>query len=405
MILSALLCIWGFTASPLALEGTLNNPSYMTAAARQGDGVYALLRRYNLDQFDCNFDLFYEINGLSPRNARLYKGRLYKLPLYVYQYDGVSIRSTIGVEDWPLARTIQSYNREMQQQGLRSKDYTEDRILWVPNHLLRCADQPVQQVQLPATPPPAGPAPANGARTFAIFGPQHAYVPLVDTKLRGKVFYIVSGHGGPDPGAVGQRSGNRLCEDEYAYDVALRLCRNLLAHGATAYMITRDANDGIRSGQYLDCDTDEVVWGNQPMPRDQKERLTQRSNVINNLYEANRSQGVTEQYTIVIHVDSRSQSERTDLYFYHHGTKPPARRLAQRLQQTMRNKYRKARTNGNYHGTVTTRDLHMLRECKTNTVYIELANIRNTTDQQRIVLERNRQLLALWLLEGILDYF
>ena len=44
----------------------------------------------------------------------------------------------------------------------------------------------------------------------------------------------------------------------------------------------------------------------------------------------------------------------------------------------------------------------MLRETKATSVYIELANIRNTYDQQRIIIENNRQLLADWLLEGLM---
>ncbi|MCB0635582.1 MAG: N-acetylmuramoyl-L-alanine amidase, partial [Lewinella sp.] len=235
-----------------------------------------------------------------------------------------------------------------------------------------------------------------------IFGPDYAYTPLASNTLRGKVFYIVSGHGGPDPGAIGQRGNYRLCEDEYAYDVALRLCRNLIAHGATAYMINRDDNDGIRNDKFLDCDQDEVIWGGIEQSPIQRTRLTQRSDVINELYEKHRLQGVTEQTAIIIHVDSRSRSERTDVFFYHHPSSEEGNELAHRLHRVMRQKYRQYRTNGDYHGTVSGRDLHMLRECTPTSVYIELANIRNIYDQQRIILERNRQLLADWILEGLM---
>jgi N-acetylmuramoyl-L-alanine amidase len=43
----------------------------------------------------------------------------------------------------------------------------------------------------------------------------------------------------------------------------------------------------------------------------------------------------------------------------------------------------------------------MLRKTNPPTVYVELANIKNPTDQQRIVLEKNRQYLAEWLFEGL----
>ena len=64
-------------------------------------------------------------------------------------------------------------------------------------------------------------------------------------------------------------------------------------------------------------------------------------------------------------------------------------------------KYAKYRKSGSYRGTVTPRDLHMLRETIPTSVYIELGNIRNSFDQLRIVPESNRQALANWLSEGI----
>nr|MBX2873994.1 N-acetylmuramoyl-L-alanine amidase [Saprospiraceae bacterium] len=63
-------------------------------------------------------------------------------------------------------------------------------------------------------------------------------------------------------------------------------------------------------------------------------------------------------------------------------------------------KYQKERQ---YNGTVSGRDLHMLREIQLPGVYIELANIRNTSDQQRVIVERNRQLLADWFLLGVMN--
>ena len=65
----------------------------------------------------------------------------------------------------------------------------------------------------------------------------------------------------------------------------------------------------------------------------------------------------------------------------------------------MYNKYQK---NRGYRGTVTPRDLHMLREPNCTAVYVELGNIANTFDQQRFLLASNRQLLAEWLMEGLI---
>jgi N-acetylmuramoyl-L-alanine amidase len=292
--------------------------------------------------------------------------------------------------------------------GYRQVPFTQDRVLWVPHHLLHCPE-PTEDPS-PISPTTAAQGPVNlavepaGNRRFPIFGKSYEHVPLKDISLQGKVFFIESGHGGPDPGAmVTLRQGQTICEDEYAYDVALRLVRNLVAHGATAYMITRDPNDGIRDDHFLSCDYDEVVWGNEPIPSSHKPRLFQRSDVINQLYERHLRQGVTDQALIVVHVDSRSRRDQTDLYFYYHPDDPAGRKLATRMHRSMEFHYSKYRKGRGYAGTVSPRDLHMLRECKVPSAYIELGNIRHQTDQQRILLPQNRQLLADWLFHGLVD--
>ena len=59
-----------------------------------------------------------------------------------------------------------------------------------------------------------------------------------------------------------------------------------------------------------------------------------------------------------------------------------------------------------YHGTVAPRDgLFMLKSTRPRTVYIELGNIRNPLDQRRFVSVDNRQALANWLTEGLLEDF
>jgi len=145
-----------------------------------------------------------------------------------------------------------------------------------------------------------------------------------------------------------------------------------------------------------------VLWGDNQMVRALKPRLFQRSNIINDLYQRNLEAGVTKQRLIAIHVDSRSRREQIDLFFYYKPEVPASRKLAMQLHSTMKRNYRKHRSSGRYYGTVSARDLHMLRETKPVSVYVELGNIRNTFDQQRVVLESNRQALANWLLEGFL---
>ncbi|MDX1940697.1 MAG: N-acetylmuramoyl-L-alanine amidase [Saprospiraceae bacterium] len=366
--------------------------------ALAGDGIISMLRRYQLEQYSCNFDQFYKLNKIS-RKTPLIVGKSYFLPIMMYDFNGKTIRSSIGIDDFNTALRIQHYNERMHELSLRQEKFQKDKVLWVPYHELHCPSADLE-IPSPIEPDPEI-AKSGKKRVFPIFGDALAYTPLISNKLKGKVFYISSGHGGPDPGATAKRAGRTICEDEYAYDVSLRLCRLLVSHGATAYMIVRDPDDGIRSEELLKCDQDEVAWGGEDLPTGQKARLFQRSDIINELYDKNRLVGNNNQIAVMIHVDSRSVGTRIDAFFCHHATSESGKNLAEKLQKTFKQKYAAYQKDRGYWGEVEARDLHMLRECKPTSVFIELANIKNYSDQQRVVVEKNRQLLAEWLFEGL----
>ncbi|MEL7163008.1 MAG: N-acetylmuramoyl-L-alanine amidase, partial [Bacteroidota bacterium] len=307
----------------ITVLGTCVRAENLKIVAAKGDGIYALLRKYQLLDFPCNLTEFYRLNKLK-NNAQLYVGRTYELPISILTYNGKSIRTTTENDDYTRALNIQYYNEALLTAGVRSKDFREDKVLYVPFHIDNCYEAKLKPAsaeitdrgEMTAGKPPSQ-LTTTDYRTFNIFGKDHAYVKKKDDKLAGRVFYIVSGHGGPDPGTLGKRNGHTLPEDEYAYDVALRVTRNILAHGGTPYMIVRD-NDGIRDERYLPIDKDETVWGGGSISRRQKVRLAQRCHIINQLYEENLAKGVTDQTMISIHVDSRAKNKKIDLFFYHH---------------------------------------------------------------------------------------
>lgn len=242
--------------------------------------------------------------------------------------------------------------------------------------------------------------PAATTVRMEMFGRDYADVEIVDNQLKGAVYHLVAGHGGPDPGAVGSYGQQQLCEDEYAYDVTLRLARNLVQHGAKVYMITLDPNDGIRDESYLKPDKDEVCYPNLKIPLNQTRRLQQRTDAVNTLYRKNKG---SYQRMIAIHVDSRSRGENIDVFFYHDRRSSNGKKTAKTLQNTFQQKYDEHQPGRGYNGTVSDRSLYVVRNTIPVAVYIEIGNMNHHRDQQRFIIPSNRQALANWLFEGLLE--
>ena len=236
-----------------------------------------------------------------------------------------------------------------------------------------------------------------------LFGKQLANVKVTSNRLAGACFYVVSGHGGPDPGAIGKVGRYELHEDEYAYDIALRLARNLMQEGAEVHIIIQDAKDGIRDDSYLSNSKRETCMGDA-IPLNQVQRLQQRCDKINALYRKERK---NHSYcrAIFIHIDSRSKGKQTDVFFYYSNKKGDSKRLANNMKDTFESKYDKHQPNRGFSGTVSGRNLYVLSHTTPASVFVELGNIQNTFDQRRLVINSNRQALAKWLMEGFLkDY-
>ena len=236
-----------------------------------------------------------------------------------------------------------------------------------------------------------------------LFGKQLANVKVTSNRLAGACFYVVSGHGGPDPGAIGKVGRYELHEDEYAYDIALRLARNLMQEGAEVHIIIQDAKDGIRDDSFLSYSKRETCMGDA-IPLNQVQRLQQRCDKINALYRKDRK---NHSYcrAIFIHVDSRSKGKQTDVFFYYSNKKGDSKRLANNMKDTFESKYGKHQPNRGFSGTVSGRNLYVLSHTTPASVFVELGNIQNAFDQRRLVMNSNRQALAKWLMEGFLkDY-
>jgi len=122
------------TSSLLAFE-----PYNFTITAKKGDGIFSILRKYKLLNHSCSKTRFLELNDIQITD-HLQIGKEYKLPIKIYEYNGTSIRTTIGIDSWEQAVRIKEYNELIHSKKVRKTNYTDSNILWVPYHELHCSD-------------------------------------------------------------------------------------------------------------------------------------------------------------------------------------------------------------------------------------------------------------------------
>lgn len=236
-----------------------------------------------------------------------------------------------------------------------------------------------------------------------LLGDKYATVRCTSSQLKGACIYLVSGHGGPDPGATATINGHELHEDEYAYDIVLRLARYLLAEGAEVRIIIQDAKDGIRDAAYLDNSKRETCMGDA-IPLNQVARLQQRCTHVNMLYRRDR-RNYSYCRALFVHVDSRGVGKQMDVFFYHAEGGALGSRLASSLRNTFEAKYGKHQPRRGFEGTVTGRGLYVLDHTVPPAAFVELGNIQNRNDLRRLLSSANRDVLARWLKDGIVKDF
>jgi len=368
-----------------------HSQEFLQVKSRSGDGLYSLLRRYKLPTDLAAVAKFKDLNkGRLQKNGQLVGGRSYKLPVLVLPYDGLSITSSLNLQDKSTVDRIDQYNFQLYQAGLRKQPYTRNQQLWVPLHLWSPGSTALEEMSAPLS--SAAPAPLPD---------KYPAAKQLRTSFKNTIFYLDAGHGGPDPGAIGRRGKDFLYEDEYAYDITLRLGQRLQEFGATVVMIVQDPNDGIREEAILGYDTDEYYCDRTTISHDLAQRLGDRAAIVNRLHRQNKSR-FQQQIALIIHVDSRSHSQRVDIFYYYQDGVKASRDLARTLMETIENKYHAAQPGRGYDSSISTRNLHMLSALNPTAVYIELGNIRNPKDQDRFIKPDNRQAVANWLCDGLL---
>ena len=323
--------------------------NYPVVKAQKSDGIYSLLRRNGLEPTKYIKEFISLNKSKIGKNNSLYVGRSYRLPV---------AGSKTVVPKTAVSKTS------------ASKTVTK----------------------------------GNSSKTivYPLFGKKYQTVTIKDHQLKGAVYYLIGGHGGPDPGAMGKLNGHVLCEDEYAYDVVLRMARCLMEHDAKVYMIIQDLYDGIRDEPYLIQDKTETCYPHDRIPLNHLARLRQRVAAVNKLYIKHKG---CFQRMLVVHVDSRSKRENIDVFFYHDKRSNTGNKMAETMKNVFQKKYDYYQPNRGYSGSVSCRNLYVLKHSNPSAVFMEIANINHLHDLQRLIIVSNRQALAKWMTDGIIrDY-
>ncbi|GHV29412.1 N-acetylmuramoyl-L-alanine amidase [Bacteroidia bacterium] len=356
---------------------------------RNGEGVHAFLRRHNRDD-NQYYQKFIKLNkGKFGKKNALLSGVVYVLPPIAEDSNKPKVSNVPKVLEIP---DVQDIPDEQNMPDVRNElDTLDINVSELSEEPAYVEQQPVKNKKSKAGYQP-------------LFGQKYADYTILDNELDGACFFLSSGHGGPDCGAIAKVDGRELHEDEYAYDITLRLARNLLQHGATVYIIIQDSNDGIRDGKYLNNSRKETCMGAK-IPLNQVARLQQRTDKINSL---SRKSKEKYQRAVFIHLDSRSKKKQLDVFFYYQD-KPENRKKSLRLAETMRrtfeDRYEKNQPGRGFSGTVSPRNLAVVRNTEPVSIFMELANMQNTFDQRRYILDNNRQALANWMTLGFIrDY-
>ncbi len=341
----------GFLFTLLFHTVSIAQTTQKTVVAIKGDGVYTILRKNGLDPIKYYRD-FIELNKENLNsNDKLYIGKKYLLPI----------------------------NKEL---------IIDTKNTLIDSTSIKKIDSPSSKIK---------------EIEYPLFGKKYSNISIENNALEGTVYYLISGHGGPDPGAIEKYNEKLIAEDEYAYDVTLRIARKLLSKGAKVYVIIQDNDDGIRDKRLLEIDYDEINYPKAKIKRSQKLRLKQRTETVNSLYLKHKG---SFQRLIVTHVDSRSKGKNIDVFFYHHKNSKKGKKLAENIQSTFKKKYAKYQPNRIYSGTVGSRsNLYVIKNTLPAIVYIELGNIKNKKDQRRILDYENRDAMAKWIVEGIVSDF